>query len=253
MRSRWSEKIKQLIRPKLYTILNPSREHYTCPICNYRGPFKDKSVYNTPKTVRTDSKCLGCGSTERHRLIHLVMNELTESEDFGNKSVLHIAPEDCLGTQLKSLFGKYETADLFMKNVDHKEDLQNMSFEDGSYDWVVISRVLTEPPTLLPCLDELRRIIRPGGSALIAEIFTHEKTMEFGEVVNERAREIGIDLIDMLKDRFTAVELYKGDRYDPKYQLLNRILYDKKPKDDYPSEIAVPGIGFKDMLTVCRA
>ncbi|NDV61735.1 class I SAM-dependent methyltransferase [Puniceicoccales bacterium CK1056] len=252
MRSRWSEKIKQLVRPAWYKLFNSSRTPYTCPICGYKGPFKDKFVRPEPRTIRTDSKCLGCGSTERHRLIHLVMNDLAKTENFKKKTVLHIAPEDCLGDQLKSLFGGYETADLFMKGVDHKEDLQNMSFPDATYDWVVISRVLTEPPLLEPCLNELRRILKPGGAAVVAEIFTHEKTVEFGKIINERAREIGVDLLDMLRERFTSLDLLKGDRYPAEYQLMNRIVVEGEMKDDFPEEIREPGVGFKDMIVIAR-
>jgi SAM-dependent methyltransferase len=244
--------MKQLVRPVWYKLVGSSKEQFTCPICGYHGVFKDKFVRAEPRTIRTDSKCLGCGATERHRLIHLVVNELARTESFKDKTVLHIAPEDCLGEQLKSLFGGYETADLFMKGVDHKEDLQNMSFKDGSYDWVVISRVLTEPPKLEPCLSELRRILKPGGAAIVAEIFTHEKTVEFGEIINERAREIGIDLLDMLRARFTSLDLYKGDRYPAEYQLMNRIVVEGKTRDDFPEEIRAPGIGFKDMIVICR-
>ena len=92
MRQKWSEGIKQLVRPLWYKVFPSDKTKYHCPICGYHGIFKDKQIRNEPGKVRVDSKCLGCGSTERHRLMYLILEELKATEDFKSKSVLHIAP-----------------------------------------------------------------------------------------------------------------------------------------------------------------
>lgn len=244
-------RVSDLIRQAWYKLVS-SKHSYRCPICNYSGPFKDKALRGNRSATRLDSKCLGCGSNERHRLLHLVIDNLSRQEDLSQKSLLHIAPEECLSEQLKTIFGRYETADLFKEGVDHKEDLQKMSFSDASYDCIFISRVLTEPPSLDLCLNEIRRVLKPDGFAIIAETFTEEKTIEHGSVKNQRARVIGIDLLDELRQRFSTLELLKSDSFPNEYQLTNRIQMNGDAFDKYPDEVKVEGVGFMDVVVVCH-
>ena len=247
-----TERLKHTIRPMFYRVVFPQKEQFECPICSYRGPFKDKRVSRKPDVVRADSKCLGCDAAERHRMMHLVIGDVLENWDAGNKSLLHIAPEACLKDRLSNLFGVYHTADLFQPGVDFKEDIQAMSFADASYDCVLVSRVLTIPPDLNASVRELRRILKPGGIAIIAEIYSHEKTIEFGEMRASRSRQIGVDLLDLYSEHFHRVVPVLSSRYDAKYQLTNRILKNGKPADDYPNLIRVPGVGFMDLVAVCH-
>jgi len=248
-----TERLKHVIRPTLYRFCPSQKQQFDCPICGYHGPFKDKRLSRTPNIVRTDSKCLGCRAAERHRMMRLVLQELFSQWDPSSRSILHIAPEKCLGQWLAPQFNVYHTADLFMPHVDFKEDIQQLSFEDGSYDCVLISRVLTIPPDLNACVRELRRVLRPGGIAIIAEIYSHEKTGPVPNLREGRAREVGVDLLDLYAEHFDRVEPYLADRYDAKYQLANRIVKDGRPFDDYPELVRVPGEGFQELVAVCHA
>lgn len=247
-----AERLKHAIRPTLYRVAYPQKHHFECPVCGYAGPFKDKRVSRQPDIVRADSKCLGCGAAERHRMLRLVLNDVFAEWDPSDRSMLHIAPEPCLRQWLAPRFNVYHTADLFLPDVDFKEDIQALSFEDGRYDCVLISRVLTIPPNLDACIRELRRILRPGGLAIIAEIYSHEKTVEFGEMRAGRSREVGVDLLDRYAEHFAQVEPFLSSRYDAKYQLANLILKDGQPADDYPELVRVSGKGFMDLVAVCR-
>ena len=71
-------------------------------------------------------------------------------------------------------------------------------------------------------------------------------------MINARSRETGVDLLDELEQRFTSVEKFISDRYDENYQLVNRILVNGSPKDDFPDLVKVAGVGFKDLVAVCR-
>ncbi len=244
--------LKKQLRRLFYRITAGGKPEYHCPICGYQGIFKDKKLYMSTE-VRVSTKCLGCDSKERHRMMHLLFGEFYPNPGDAGMSVLHIAPEDFLRPFFKERFEIYHTADLFMEHVDFKEDLQKMSFADGSYDCVVVSRVLTCPPDLEACLSEIRRILKKGGVAIIGEIYTHEKTVEFGKFVGERSREIGVDAIDLYRHYFDQVDLILSDRYAPEYQLHNRITQDGKIMDNFPGLIRIPGVGFKDVLAICHA
>ena len=245
--------LKQSLRRLYYSVTGGDQPKFHCPICGYRGVFKDKRLSKVPDLVRVYTKCLGCESKERHRMMHLLFGELFPNKGDAGKKILHVAPEEFMRGFFSERFETYHTADLFKKDVDFKEDLQKMSFEDGSYDCVVISRVLTCPPDLEACVSETRRILRKGGIAIIAEIYTHDQTLEFGKFVNGRSRETGVDCVDLYRKYFDRVDLILSNRYAPEYQLHNLIHLTGKPKDDYPELIRLPGQGFMDVVAVCRA
>ena len=252
MRHPLSEKLKRLIRPLQYKIFHRSGMRFSCPICGYQGSFKNKRISPSPNILRINSKCPSCASTERHRMMHLVVDELFKDWKPETKSLLHIAPEQCLKNVLSERFGTYHTADLLKKDVDFNEDIQNMSFKNESYDCVVVSRVLTIPPDLEASLREIQRILRPDGLAIIAEIYKHDEIQEFGSMVDGRSRKIGIGLLEKLTQYFDHVDCYLSNRYDAKYQLANMMLLDGKPLDNFPEKVRIPGIGFMELVAVCH-
>ncbi len=252
MRQHWSETFKQVLRPAWYRLFAREREAFECPICGYQGPFKDKRISRKPDLVRRHSKCLACGSTERHRMLHLVLEELFATWSPQGKKLLHIAPEDCLKEPLQSHFGTYHTADLLRKNVDFQEDIQSLSFPDGSYDATLVSRVLTIPPDLDASIHELRRVLSPGGVAIVAEIYTHDQTLHFGEMRSGRSREIGVNFLELLQSHFDRVDVYLSDRYPSRFQLTNRMVLEGQPRDNYPDRVRVPHLGFMDLVAVCH-
>ncbi len=252
MRHPLVEKVKRAVRPSFYRLVHRSKAVFECPICDYRGPFKDKRVTNRPGTVRGDSKCPGCSGTERHRLLSLMIEEVLASWSPSTKRILHFAPETCLQPRLRELFASYSTADLFMPGVDFKEDLQKMRFADTSFDCVIISHVMTSVPDMKASIRELRRILAPGGIAIIAEAFSCEKTQEYEEQRGDFWREVGLDALDLFGKHFSRVEPFLSDRYDPKYQLNNRIQVDGRPDDDYPKRLRVDGVGYKAIAAVCH-
>lgn len=252
MRQLWSESLKQRVRPSLFRALYPRKQSFECPICGYYGPFKDKHVSRVPNVRRADSKCMGCGATERHRMISMVLDEILD-EQCATQRLLHIAPEFCLQPRLKQAFGVYHTADLFRTDVDFNEDIQAMSFPDGSYDCVFVSRVLMIPEDLEACIREMRRVLAKGGIAVIAETYTRDTTLEFEDRSGERIREIGLDALDLYRRYFDRVDLFQSGHYDRKYQLHNAMLIDGQPADDYPEAVRVPGVGFQDVVAICHA
>ena len=243
--------IKNRLRPIWYKLARPGQPVFECPICGKTGPFKSKRLSKNPPVKRRHSKCLSCGAVERHRMLHLVLRELLVNRESRAGSVLHVAPERCMRKLLASSFDRYETLDLFMDDVDHKEDLQHTTLADATYDFVVLSRVLTAPPDLNACLAEIHRVLKPKGFAVISESLLHETTTARLDGRRSRARELGLDFIDLLKARFRHIDLFLPDRYDAKHQLNNIIDTDQQYAADYPELVDIPGIGYKEIVLVC--
>lgn len=253
MRGAYTKKLKQWVRPAVYRLTKRKRESFTCPVCDYTGPFKDKRVRTNPTLVRRSSKCPSCSATERHRMLYLTLNDLLSGQwDPTGRSLLHIAPESCLTPLLSAKFQEYHTADLFRPDVDFKEDLQRLSFADKSYDCVLISRVLISPPDLEACLHETSRILKPGGVAILAEYYPRAHTDDFGELRGDRFRELGCDAIDLYRRHFESVDLVTSKQFDPSYQLINRTELDGHLHDDYPALVQAPGLGLLEVVALCR-
>jgi len=185
-------------------------------------------------------------------MLSLMIEEVLASWDPSTKRILHFAPETCLQPRLQELFASYATADLFMPGVDFKEDLQEMSFADASFDCVIISHVMTSVPDMKASVAELRRILVPGGIAIIAEAFCREETDEYGEQRGDFWREVGLNSLDLFGKHFSRVEPFLSGRYDEKYQLNNRIQVHGRPDDDYPKRLRVDGVGYQAMAAVCH-
>jgi SAM-dependent methyltransferase len=77
-------------------------------------------------------------------------------------NILHFAPESCLRGYFAKRSGNYETADLFMADVDHCEDIEATTFSDATYDVVVCNHVL-EHVDDRKALAEIHRVLKPGG------------------------------------------------------------------------------------------
>jgi SAM-dependent methyltransferase len=207
-RNPYFEAAKRALRPAIYRAIYPGKQIFHCPICQYRGPFKDKIVSRSPDVRRVHSKCVQCGAAERHRLLYLVLKDVLGGWTGQNKRMLHIAPEPCLQPLLKSIFPVYHTADLLRRDVDFNEDVQAMSFPDATYDCVLISHVLLIPPDLNATVSELRRILRPGGIAVIAESCARETTDRVWNIVERSASTLSISIA--VTSRASSVSIQAG-------------------------------------------
>src|SRR5277367_1195639 len=141
MLSSITQKLRNKARPPLpiFRMLNRAKEKFECPICKYAGPFADHHGF---AGVRRHAICPQCGALERHRLQYMVVSDVLTKVDGRNMKMLHFAPETFFRKMFSERFGKYETADLFMEEVDHKADLLSLPFPNGSYDIVYASHVL---------------------------------------------------------------------------------------------------------------
>ena len=176
-----------------------------CVVCSYTGRFY---AYGFPLVA--DSLCPNCLSLERHRALVLAA---TDENLFQNKDILHFAPEASITNYIRKQNPKsYKTSDLYKPNVDHKLDLCNLNLPDGSFDIVICLHVLEHVPDDRKAMSELRRVLRPGGVAVImvpieegldetyenpAIVTDAERLIHFGQ--EDHVRLYGRDLRDRLR------------------------------------------------------
>ncbi|MDR2086246.1 MAG: class I SAM-dependent methyltransferase [Dysgonamonadaceae bacterium] len=142
----------------------------TC-YCNCCGKsFRKFKPKGTALTKRENAECPYCGSLERVRnLLFYIENEtglLT-----GKFRLLHFAPEWCLLPVFKKAANlDYITADINPDLADHVVDIMDIPFEDESFDYIICFHVLGHVPDEKKAIEEMYRVLKPEGTALIATI-----------------------------------------------------------------------------------
>jgi predicted SAM-dependent methyltransferase len=168
-------------------------------------------------------------SLERHRLLWLYLQNETDfftSRTF--KKVLHFAPEQAfykLFRNQKNL--KYTTTDLLSPLADVKADICNLPFEDDAYDVIFCNHVLEHIPDDTKAIQELYRVLKPGGMAILqipqdlkrAVTFTDDTIVD----QKERAKIFG---------QYDHVRVYGRDYFDKLRSIGFRVL-----EEDYTAKI----------------
>ena len=137
---------------------------FSCNICgkNFR---KFKPIISLD--VREKEKCPFCGSLGRYRLLLFYLQN--ETKIFTQKaSLLHFAPE----YGLRAIFKKTKTltyinGDYNAAYADEQIDITNIPYPDETFDYVICSHVLEYVPDEFKAMQEIRRVLKPDGIALI--------------------------------------------------------------------------------------
>ncbi len=158
-------------------------------------------------------------SLERHRLLWLYLKN--ETNIFTTKAnVLHFAPEQAFYKRFRKLKNwQYTTTDLNSPLADVKADICNLPFEDDQYDIIFCNHVLEHIPDDTKAMQELLRVLKPGGMAIlqIPQDLNRDTTFEDDSITDakERAkifgqydhvRVYGIDYFEKLKSIGFKVE-----------------------------------------------
>ncbi|MFM7329299.1 MAG: class I SAM-dependent methyltransferase [Bacteroidota bacterium] len=142
--------------------------------------------------ARENALCPGCLSLERHRLIWYYLKDQTDFFS-GGKSVLHIAPENCFLKPFERLHGKgYITADLESPLATVRMDIMAMPFSEATFDIVLCSHVLEHVTDDIVAMQEIHRVLKPGGWALLQVPFfapIPDQTIEDASITGNAARE----------------------------------------------------------------
>ncbi len=199
---------------------NKSKQKFECPVCDYIGPFKDIS----PRSgVRINAVCPSCRAHERQRIQMLVLKKIFSENDFSQKKMLHFAPESCFVEFFSKRFKVYETADRYLKNVDHEIDISNIPFEDESYDFIFASHILGYIRDDDHAISEIRRVLKPGGIAIVPVPILGKETIEYPERNMKEAgghlRAPGEDYFERFDKHFNKTIEYKSSDFPEKYQV----------------------------------
>lgn len=245
--------LKKFVRIQLFKWRHRDQPAYSCPVCRYRGPFASLS----PATgVRRDAMCPQCGALERHRLQWLVLDRILAGCDCSRMRMLHFAPESYFTPRFSALFDRYETADLAMPGVDHQVDLQSLPFESASYDFVYASHVLEHIPDDEAAISEIRRILRPGGIAILPVPLIGPVTIEYPEpnpAETMHVRAPGPDYFDRYRPHFSRVDLYRSEDFPARHQLFVHEDRTTLPSPQSPHRLPMEGDRHSDTVPVCFA
>jgi SAM-dependent methyltransferase len=115
---------------------------------------------------RENISCPSCGTHGRHRSLWLYLEQSGVLER--SHSVLHFAPEEVLQERLTSDPSlTYTSADIASSAAAHHFDIEEIPFDDGMFDLVLCVHVLEHVRDDQRALDELFRVTRRGGTAII--------------------------------------------------------------------------------------
>jgi SAM-dependent methyltransferase len=160
-----------------------------CPICE-KG-FRKFLPYGRINP-RANALCPNCLSLERHRLIWLYLKN--RSSFFSHpQPVLHIAPEGCFIPRFEKIHREqYVTADLESPLAKVKMDIHKMPFPDDSFETVLCNHVLEHVTDDIQAMQEIARVLKPGGLAILQVPFFHpipDKTISDPGITDRKTRE----------------------------------------------------------------
>lgn len=176
--------------------------------CSHEG----LELLESPEINVANAKCPKCGSGERQRLLYFyLLKELNFFNMRNDIRVLDVAPDDFL---FDKVFSK---VDVDYISIDIKTsrspsiimDVTNLEFEDNIFDSIICNHVLEHIPQDMKAMEELYRVLKPGGWAILQVPIWAFKTVEISGAKrdeylqlyghSDHVRRYGFDYIDRLK------------------------------------------------------
>lgn len=208
-------------------------------------------------------------SLERHRLLWLYLNEKTDffqseinSDSSESKTkriklrdtetntalkVLHFAPEQAfykLFRNQKNL--DYTTTDLFSPLADVKADICDLPFEDNQYDVILCNHVLEHIPDDTKAMQELYRVLKPGGMAIlqIPQDLSRATTFADDSITDqkERAKIFG---------QYDHVRIYGRDYFDKLRSIGFKVIEEDYTNDISPELVEKYCLAKGEIIPVC--
>lgn len=132
--------------------------------------------------------------------------------------------------------------------------MKNLPFSDSTYDLVFASHVLEHIPNDKKAIQEIRRILKPDGIAILPVPLVAESTIEYPEPnphETYHVRAPGVDYFDRYTLYFSRIEKYTSDSLPEKYQLFIYEDRSRWPTVQCPLRPAMEGDRHIDIVPVC--
>lgn len=197
-------RLSYVVRPILAFFLKGQR--YTDPIDGKTFRKFLPYGYGKPRENVLSPSTL---SLERHRLLWLWLSRETDFFSAAAK-VLHFAPEQAFYKRFREMKHlDYTTTDLNSPLADVKADICALPFDSDTYDIIFCNHVLEHIPDDVKAMQELYRVLKPGGMAIlqIPQDLSRATTFEDDTITDpiERARIFG---------QYDHVRIYGRDYFD---------------------------------------
>lgn len=146
----------------------PGARRHQCPVCGWQGR-RFRNFLSGDEVIR-HCICPGCGAFDRQRLLVIGVRDELRTRGRAPRVIVGFS----LSPALRFLLEHEGLARCFRSDIDATDrrfapdfaaDLRRTPIRDASVDWVFCSHVLEHIAELESCLDELERILVPGGSA----------------------------------------------------------------------------------------
>ena len=202
----WLIKASYIVRPLISWYLKGDK--FTDPIDG--RSFRKFLPYGYGKQ-RENALSPSTLSLERHRLMWLFLRDNTTFFTATKKlKVLHIAPEQCfLDIFRKQQNLNYITSDLESPIADVKADICDLPFKENEFDVVFCNHVLEHISNDTKAMQELYRVLKPGGFGIfqIPQDLSKAITFEDNTITDrkERAKLFG---------QYDHVRVYGRDYFD---------------------------------------
>ncbi|WP_309609644.1 methyltransferase domain-containing protein [Flavobacterium sp.] len=168
-------------------------------------------------------------SLERHRLLWLYLqNETDFFTAVEKKKVLHFAPEQAFYKLFRNQKNiDYTTTDLLSPLADVKADICHLPFNDNEYDVILCNHVLEHIPDDTKAIQELYRVLKPGGMAIlqIPQDLSRATTFSDDAIVNQKERAA-------IFGQYDHVRIYGRDYFDKLRSIGFKVI-----EEDYTSKI----------------
>lgn len=170
-------RLERIAAPSLKVVAVAARgDRVECPVCG--GHFRWLLPYGHVR-VRRNALCPSCLALERHRLLWLYLQARTDFFEAARR-VLHVAPERCFRERFRVVHGAgYVTADLESPLASLRADVQDLPLPDDSFDVVICNHVLEHVEDDLRAMGELRRVLAPGGWAILQSPIDWERATTY--------------------------------------------------------------------------
>jgi len=218
---------------------------------NFEDPIDGKKYskllpYGYKDQQRENALAPGSLSLERHRLLWLFLKK--ETDFFStNKKMLHIAPEQCFVDKFRKQKNlDYTTADIESPLADVLMDVQNIPFEDNTFDIVFCNHVLEHVEDDKKAMQELYRILKPGGLGIfqVPQDVNLQITYENASITSPEERAIHFGQYDHLR-------IYGLDFFNKLRSVGFKVSPTRYSKNYSPSEIKRFALAKDEILPIC--